>query len=101
VIADLHCHYPMHVVMHEPRHRIEHLLRMRGRLRGDQIRVLVLRAASALFNDPHMWSAERVSVDYLRRGNARLVFSVLHSPSTNGTSRGGTARLRRTPTLRR
>lgn len=53
---------------------------MLGRLRGDLIRVLVLRAASALFNDPHMWSTERVSLDYLRRGNARLVFSVLHSP---------------------
>ena len=70
----------MHVVMHEPRHRIEHLLRMRGRLRGDQVRVAVLRAASALFNDRHMWSTERVSVEYLQHGNARLVFSVLHAP---------------------
>lgn len=70
----------MHVVMHEPRHRIEHLLRMRGRLRGDQIRVAVLRVASALFNDPHMWSTERVSVEHLRQGGARLVFSVLHAP---------------------
>jgi microsomal dipeptidase-like Zn-dependent dipeptidase len=70
----------MHVVIHEPRHRIEHLLRMRGRLRGDQARVAVLRAASALFNDRHMWSKERVSVEHLRQGNARLVFSVLHSP---------------------
>jgi hypothetical protein len=101
VIADLHCHYPMHVVMHEPRHRIEHLLRMRGRLRGDQIWVLVLRAASALFNDPHMWSTERVSLDYLRRGNARLVFRFCTRRSTNGTSAGGTGRLRRTPTSRR
>jgi hypothetical protein len=25
LVADLHCHFPMHVVMHEPRHRIEHL----------------------------------------------------------------------------
>ena len=80
VVADLHCHYPMHVVMHEPRHRIEHLLRMPGRLRGDQARVAVLRAASALFNDPHLWSTERVSLEHLRRGNARLVFSVLHQP---------------------
>jgi microsomal dipeptidase-like Zn-dependent dipeptidase len=70
----------MHVVMHEPRHRIEHLLRMRGRLRGDQARVAVLRAASALFNDPHMWSTERVCLEYLQQGNVRLVFSVLHQP---------------------
>lgn len=40
----------------------------------------VLRAASALFNDPHLWSTERVSLEHLRRGNARLVFSVLHQP---------------------
>ena len=70
----------MHVVMHEPRHRIEHLLKMRGRLRGDQIRVAVLRVASALFNDPHLWCAERVSVEHLLHGNVRLVFSVLHAP---------------------
>ena len=70
----------MHVVMHEPRHRIEHLLRVRGRLRGDQIRVAVLRVASALFNDPHLWCAERVSVEHLLHGNVRLVFSVLHAP---------------------
>ena len=80
MIADLHCHYPMHVVMHEPRHRIEHLLRMRGRLRGDQLRIAVLRGASALFNDPHWWATERVSLEHLQQGNARLVFSVLHSP---------------------
>ena len=70
----------MHVVMHEPRYRIEHLLRMRGRLRGDQARVAVLRVASALFNDPHMWCSERVSIEHLRHGNTRLVFSVIHSP---------------------
>jgi microsomal dipeptidase-like Zn-dependent dipeptidase len=55
-------------------------MRMRGRLRGDQVRVAVLRVASALFNDPHLWCAERVSVEHLRHGNVRLVFSVLHSP---------------------
>ena len=80
MIADLHCHYPMHVVMHEPRHRIEHLLKMRGRLRSDQIRIAVLRVASALFNDPHLWCSERVSVEHLLHGNVRLVFSVLHAP---------------------
>ena len=70
----------MHVVMHDPRHRIQHLLRARGRLRPDQIRIAVLRAASALFNDEHLWATERVSLEHLQRGNARLVFSVLHLP---------------------
>jgi microsomal dipeptidase-like Zn-dependent dipeptidase len=77
VFADLHCHYPMHVVMRDPRHRVEHFLK---RMRRDQAGAAVLRVASRLLNDPHVWSTERVSIERLRRGNARLVFSVLHNP---------------------
>jgi hypothetical protein len=40
----------------------------------------VLVVASALFNDTHLWCAERVSVEHLLHGNLRLVFSVLHAP---------------------
>jgi hypothetical protein len=28
----------------------------------------------------HLWSTQRVSLEHLRQGNARLVFSVLHLP---------------------
>jgi membrane dipeptidase len=67
----------MHVVMHDPAHRIEHLIK---RMRRDQAGAAVLRAAGRVLNDPHVWSTERVSIERLRRGNARLVFSVLHLP---------------------
>jgi microsomal dipeptidase-like Zn-dependent dipeptidase len=69
----------MHLILHDPRHRIERL-KMHRRLRRDEAGEAVLRAASRLMNDPHIWSTERVSIDRLQRGNARLVFSVLHLP---------------------
>ena len=80
VIADLHCHYPMHVMMDEPQDRLRAMTRVRGRPLGDKLRAVVLRIASALFSDRDHWSGERVNLDYLNRGDVRLVFSVLHSP---------------------
>ncbi|HEX8067522.1 MAG TPA: membrane dipeptidase [Thermoleophilaceae bacterium] len=80
MIADLHCHYPMHVMMEEPRDRIGHMTRVRGRPLGDRVRAIVLRAASALLSDRDLWSGERVNLELLQRGRVRLVWSVLHSP---------------------
>jgi microsomal dipeptidase-like Zn-dependent dipeptidase len=70
----------MHVMMDEPRGRLEHMLRVRGRPFGDKVRAVVLRIASSLFSDRELWSRERVNVKYLQKGNARVVLSVLHSP---------------------
>jgi microsomal dipeptidase-like Zn-dependent dipeptidase len=53
---------------------------VRGRPMGDKVRAIVLRVASALFSDRELWSRERVNFEYLQRGDARLVLSVLHSP---------------------
>ena len=80
MIADLHCHYPMHVMMDEPRERVDRVVQVRHRPFGDKFRGLVLRIASALLSDRDLWSGERVNVDYLERGKARIVLSVLHSP---------------------
>jgi microsomal dipeptidase-like Zn-dependent dipeptidase len=80
VIADLHAHYPMHVMMDEPRGRLEQMLRVRGRPFGDKVRAVVLRLASRLLSDRDLWSGERVNLEYLQKGNARVVLSVLHSP---------------------
>lgn len=79
MIADLHCHYPMHVMM-DPRERVHRMMRVSGRPAGDKLRALVLRIASALLSDRDHWSGERVDLEYLRQGDTRLVFSVLHSP---------------------
>jgi len=67
----------MHVVMHDPAHRIEHFLK---RMRRDQAGAALLRTAGRVLNDPHVWAAERVNIEALQQGNARLVFSVLHLP---------------------
>lgn len=80
MIADLHCHYPMHVMMDEPRGRLERMTKVRGRPFGDKLRAVVLRIASALISDRDLWSGERVNLEYLQQGDARVVFSVLHSP---------------------
>jgi microsomal dipeptidase-like Zn-dependent dipeptidase len=70
----------MHVMMDEPRGRLEQMLRVRGRPFGDKVRAIVLRAASGLFSDRDLWSAERVNLEYIQNGNARVVLSVLNSP---------------------
>ena len=80
MIADLHCHYPMHVMMDEPRQRVELMVKAGERPFGDKLRAVVLRVASALLSDRDLWSGERVNLEYLKRGNARVVLSVLHSP---------------------
>ncbi len=80
MIADIHAHYPMHVMMDDPRDRLEQMLRVRGRPFADKIRAVVLRIASRLLSDRDLWSGERVNLEYLQKGSARVVLSVLHSP---------------------
>lgn len=70
----------MHVMMDEPRGRLEQMLRVRGRPFGDKVRALVLRVASRLLSDRDLWAGERVNVEHLQKGNVRVVLSVLHSP---------------------
>jgi membrane dipeptidase len=70
----------MHVMMDDPRERLRRMTRVRGRPGGDKLRAIVLRIASAIFSDRGYWSGERVNLEYLRQGDVRLVFSVLHSP---------------------
>lgn len=82
-IADLHCHYPMHLLADEeghdpfvkplrevPKHRLWHKFRA----------ILVRLAAKRLnFGKKGKWL---VSLEELDRGGVRLVFSVLYVPET-------------------
>jgi membrane dipeptidase len=82
-IADLHCHYPMHLLAEDdrsdpfveplrkiPRHRLWHKVRA----------ILVRWAAERLnFGSDNEWL---VSLDKLDEGGVRLVFSVLYVPET-------------------
>ncbi|HUB99309.1 MAG TPA: membrane dipeptidase [Solirubrobacterales bacterium] len=87
MLADMHCHYPMHVVAEEPQRplpgtpnlTVEAMAKVSqqpGWL--EKLRAAVLRtAASRLEYGDDRW---RVNLDELTAGDVRAVFSVLYGP---------------------
>ena len=78
MIADLHCHYPMHLLPeeHEPRELSKGFfaeLRDSFDRAGEDV-------VGRLANNPSWGSGWRVDFDGLERGGARLVCSVLYCP---------------------
>jgi membrane dipeptidase len=82
MLADLHAHYPMHIVAgDDPRGTIDRMRTARGRPRiRDKARALLLAVLSRLINNRTWWSGFRVTAPLIRQGSARLVFSVLYRP---------------------
>ena len=83
MIADLHCHYPMHLLEKEtpPDTALKALIRVRKRPSwADKIRAALLLIAARLLNFRRFWGNWRVSLDGLEQGDVRLVFSVLYLP---------------------
>ena len=82
MIADLHAHYPMHVVADvEPGTAAGLMTEAGARPRlVDKLRALVLRVAVRLGSDKDLWSGHRVSVPYMREGGVGLALSVLYRP---------------------
>lgn len=82
MIADLHAHYPMHVVAQDdPRGTIDRMRTARGRPRiRDKLRALLLALLSRLINNRTWWSGFRVTAPLIRQGSARVVLSVLYRP---------------------
>jgi microsomal dipeptidase-like Zn-dependent dipeptidase len=82
VIADLHAHYPMHVVTDvEPGTAVARMTRVGERPSlADRVRAGVLKAASVVASDRDWWSGYRISVPELRRGNVAIALSVLYRP---------------------
>jgi microsomal dipeptidase-like Zn-dependent dipeptidase len=79
-VADLHTHYPMHLV---PRARgtLRHLLfggSGDAKLR-DRFRALLVGLASRFGNYRSFWSGPRVTVDSLRSGEVQVALSALYS----------------------
>ncbi len=78
MIADLHCHYPMHLLPQE-RHP-------RGLAKGffqglkDDLDANAVGLVAKLVNNRSWESGWRVDLDGLRNGNARIVCSVLYWP---------------------
>jgi microsomal dipeptidase-like Zn-dependent dipeptidase len=81
VLADLHAHYPMHVVSVPPGKTVERMRHVRGRSgTRNKMRAFALRVLSRLFSDPDWWSGYRVTVPYMREGEVGLALSVLYRP---------------------
>src|SRR4051794_7971185 len=82
VIADLHCHYPMHLLENAPpSDTYDRMVRVRRRSRWlEKLRALVFRIAARNFNYRDHASGWRVDLDRLEKGDVRLVLSVLYEP---------------------
>ena len=82
MIADLHCHYPMHLLEHAPpSETYDRMVRVRRRPRWlEKLRALVIRFAARGFNYRDHASGWRVDLDRLEKGKVRLVLSVLYEP---------------------
>jgi microsomal dipeptidase-like Zn-dependent dipeptidase len=81
VIADLHSHYPMHLVPAAKADAVRLIRSPRARRRLlERIRALVVGIASRFANYESFESGPRVTVPLLRAGDVRVVLSVLYSP---------------------
>jgi microsomal dipeptidase-like Zn-dependent dipeptidase len=83
MIADLHCHYPMHLLADDasPSETYDRISSVRRRPRWlDRLRALVLLIAARGFNYRDHASGWRVTFDGLERGHTGVVFSVLFEP---------------------
>jgi microsomal dipeptidase-like Zn-dependent dipeptidase len=80
VIADLHAHYPMHLVPDAEGGPLEALVTARGRRRArDRLRASLIGLAGRVANYRSWSSGPRVTVPALARGEVRVVLSVLYS----------------------
>jgi microsomal dipeptidase-like Zn-dependent dipeptidase len=82
MIADLHCHYPMHLLGDvPPSETYDRMRRVRRRPRWlEKLRALVFRFAARNFNYTSHASGWRVDLERLEKGEVRLVLSVLYEP---------------------
>jgi microsomal dipeptidase-like Zn-dependent dipeptidase len=83
VIADLHSHYPMHLLGEDasPSETYDRLVRVRRRPRWvDRLRALLMRVFARRLNYRDEFSSWRVTLDGLERGRTGVVLSVLYEP---------------------
>jgi microsomal dipeptidase-like Zn-dependent dipeptidase len=79
MIADLHAHYPMHLVPKDKGSPIDAITTAKGRKRlRDQIRALLVGIASRFGNYRSFESGPRVTVDSMTKGGVGVAWSVLY-----------------------
>jgi microsomal dipeptidase-like Zn-dependent dipeptidase len=81
-IADLHCHYPMHVLGDRSHEAVDDRRSCGGRWFWlDGLRALVLNTAARIMNHSSWRATWRVDLEGLRKAKAGLVLSVLYDPA--------------------
>ena len=81
VIADLHCHYPLHLLPSAKRNIAGLILSQQGRWRLlDRIRAMLVHTASRLGNYRSFDSGPRVTVPAMRAGDVGVALSALLVP---------------------
>ena len=81
LVADLHVHYPMHVLSGDRDVTLGRMVRVRRREGvGNKARGAILWVASRLLNYRSWDAGPRVTVDFLAAGGVRVALSVLYSP---------------------
>jgi microsomal dipeptidase-like Zn-dependent dipeptidase len=80
VIADLHAHYPMHLVPEAEGSAFDALASARGRARlRDRMRALLVGLAGRFANYRSFESGPRVTIESMRAGRVGVALSVLYS----------------------
>jgi microsomal dipeptidase-like Zn-dependent dipeptidase len=79
MLADLHCHYPMHLLP-DDRHPHKHSTSWLRRLR-DEVEASLVDIVGHALSNPNWGDDWRISLDGLVEGEARIVCSVLYSPA--------------------
>jgi microsomal dipeptidase-like Zn-dependent dipeptidase len=80
VIADLHAHYPMHLVPEAEGSAFDALATARGRARlRDRVRALLVGLAGRFANYRSFESGPRVTIESMRAGRVGVALSVLYS----------------------
>jgi microsomal dipeptidase-like Zn-dependent dipeptidase len=81
MIADLHNHYPMHLIPDAQASLLKLVTRARGRWRLlDQLQALAVGMASRIANYQSFHSGPRSTVPLMRAGGVGVALSVLYSP---------------------
>jgi microsomal dipeptidase-like Zn-dependent dipeptidase len=81
LVADLHVHYPMHVLAGDREAALQRMVRVRARDGGiNKLQGAVLWVASRLLNYRSWDAGPRVTLDFLHQGGVRVALSVLYQP---------------------
>jgi microsomal dipeptidase-like Zn-dependent dipeptidase len=81
LVADLHVHYPMHVLAGDREAALQQMVRVRARDGGlNKLQGAVLWVASRLLNYRSWNAGPRVTLEFLAEGGVRVALSVLYQP---------------------